>query len=201
MKPGFLTAAAMATAVSAAPAAFAQVDSVRLGVMQHNICVIADDFLNQIDCSNADKEEGPNVAAELRFISPDFLAWAASPHPYLMASVNTRGNTSYIAAGLQWDWQFAPDWRLEPGFGYAIHDGELNNKFPNGTPENIAFDAEHVLLGSRDLFRTSLALTWEISPDFALQGIYEHLSHGQILGDGRNQGLDEFGIRAVWNFD
>ena len=33
-----------------------------------------------------------------------------------------------------------------------------------------------------------------------MQGIYEHLSHGQILGEGRNQGLDEIGVRAVWKF-
>jgi lipid A 3-O-deacylase len=58
-----------------------------------------------------------------------------------------------------------------------------------------------VLLGSRDLFRTSLALTWDLSESFAVQGIYEHLSHGQILGSGRNQGLDEIGVRAVWRFN
>ena len=199
MKPVLLAAAAGAV-MTGAPAAVAQVDSIRLGVMKHNICVIADNFLGQIDCSNADKEDGPSVTAELRFRSPDFLAWAASPHPYVIASVNTRGNTSYIAAGLEWDLQLAEGWRLEPGFGYALHDGEVNNRFPNGTPESTEFDAQHVLFGSRDLFRTSLALTWELSADFALQGIYEHLSHGQILGEGRNQGLDQVGLRAVWNF-
>ena len=57
-----------------------------------------------------------------------------------------------------------------------------------------------MLLGSRDLFRSSLALTWDMSNDFALQAIYEHLSHGQVLGTGRNQGLDEIGLRAVWKF-
>lgn len=199
MKPVLLVAAASA-AMAAAPTAAAQIDSIRVGAMLHNICVIEDGFLGQVDCSNADKEDGPNIAAELRFKSPEFLAWAASPHPYVMASVNTRGDTSYIAAGLEWDLEIVPGWRFEPGFGYAIHDGELDNKFPNGTPENIEFDSRHVLLGSRDLFRTSIALTWELSSDFAIQSIYEHLSHGQILGEGRNQGLDEFGIRAVWNF-
>ena len=50
--------------------------------------------------------------------------------------------------------------------------------------------------GREDLFRTTLALTWDIGETWALQGIYEHLSHGQILGEGRNQGLDEIGMRA-----
>ncbi len=193
MKPVLLFAAASVAAIVVAPAAVAQVDSVRLGVMQHNICVI--------DCKNADKESGVNVAGELRFKSPDFLGWAGSPYPYLMASVNTEGNTSYGGGGLSWDFEFAPGWSLEPGLGYVLHDGVNNNPFANGTPEAAAFFEENVLLGSTDLFRTSLALTWEISPGFAVQGIYGHLSHGQILGKGRNQGLDEIGIRAVWKFD
>lgn len=192
MKPVFL-AVAVAAAVVTAPAAVGQVDSVRLGVMKHNICVI--------DCKNADKESGVNISGELRFKSPDFLGWAGSPHPYLMVSANTDGNTSYGGGGLEWDFEFAPGWRLEPGFGYVIHDGDINNPFASGTQEAVDYSEEHVLLGSRDLFRTSLALTWEFSPGFAVQGIYEHLSHGQILGEGRNQGLDEIGIRAVWNFN
>ncbi|MEZ6030881.1 MAG: acyloxyacyl hydrolase [Hyphomonadaceae bacterium] len=192
MKPVFLAVAA-AAAVVAAPASVGQVDGVRLGVMKHNICVI--------DCKNADKESGVNISGELRFKSPDFLGWAGSPHPYLMVSANTDGNTSYGGGGLEWDFEFAPGWRLEPGFGYVIHDGDINNPFASGTQEAVDYSADHVLLGSRDLFRTSLALTWEFSPGFAVQGIYEHLSHGQILGEGRNQGLDEIGVRAVWNFN
>jgi lipid A 3-O-deacylase len=185
--------AAATAAVISAPAASAQVDSVRLGVMQHNICVI--------DCKNADKESGPNISGELRFKSPDFLGWAGAPHPYLMASVNTQGNTSYAGGGLSWDFEFTPGWHLEPGFGYVVHDGENTNPFANGTPEAAAFFEEHVLLGSTDLFRTSLAVTWDLSETFAVQAIYEHLSHGQILGEGRNQGLDEIGVRAVWKFN
>lgn len=184
--------AASAAAV-AAPAAHAQVDSIRVGAMQHNICVL--------DCKNADKEDGPNIVAEARFASPDWLGWAFAPHPYLMASGNTQGNTSYIAGGLEWDFEVAQGWHIEPGFGYALHDGEIRNKFASGTPEAAAFSEEHVLLGSRDLFRSSLALTWDVSNDFAVQAIYEHLSHGQILGTGRNQGLDEIGVRAVWKFN
>lgn len=189
MKTVFL---ALAAAALVAPAASAQIDSVRLGVMKHNICVS--------DCKNADKESGVNINGELRFASPDWLGWAASPHPYVMASVNTDGNTSYGGVGLEWDWHFAPSWHLEPGFGYVIHDGSVNNPFANGTPEAAAFAEDHVLLGSKDLFRSSLALTWDVSETWAVQGIYEHLSHGQILAKGRNQGMDEVGVRVVWRF-
>lgn len=184
-------AAVLAPALFAVPAD-AQIDSARLGLMQHNICVT--------DCKNADKENGPNVSGELRFASPGFLAWAGSPHPYLMGSVNTDGNTSYGGVGLEWDFAFADRWHFEPGFGYVLHDGAVNNPFPAGTQAAVDFSEENVLLGSEDLFRTSLALTYDLSESWAVQGIYEHLSHGQVLASGRNQGLDEIGVRLVWNF-
>ncbi|MDP3739295.1 MAG: acyloxyacyl hydrolase [Hyphomonadaceae bacterium] len=183
---------ALAVAAVVAPAATAQVDSARLGVMKHNICVS--------DCKNADKESGVNISGELRFASPDFLSWAWSPHPYVMASVNTDGNTSYAGLGLEWDFELGDLWHVEPGFGYVLHDGVVNNPFPSGTQAAVDYSADHVLLGSRDLFRTSLALTYDFSESLALQAIYEHLSHGQILGEGRNQGMDEIGLRLVWNF-
>ena len=188
MKFVFAAVAAMAMAPSAA----AQIDSARLGVMMHNICVT--------DCKNADKESGVNISGELRFVSPDFLSWALSPHPYLVASVNTDGNTSFGGVGLSWDFPLGGGWRFEPGIGYVLHDGSVNNPFPSGTQEAVDYSNEHVLLGSEDLFRTSLALTWDVAETWSVQAIYEHLSHGQILGNGRNQGLDELGLRLVWNF-
>jgi lipid A 3-O-deacylase len=184
---------AVGAAAFFAPVAIAQVDSARLGVMKHNICVT--------DCKNADKESGVNINGELRFKSPDWLGWAGSPHPYLMGSLNTDGNTSYGGGGLEWDFEFAKGWHFEPGFGYIIHDGDINNPYPSGTQAAVDYSADHVLLGSRDLFRTNLALTIDLAENWAVQGIYEHLSHGQILGTGRNQGLDELGVRVVWRFN
>jgi lipid A 3-O-deacylase len=188
MKPMLALAAAMVIA----PAAAAQVDSVRIGVMDHNICVT--------DCKNADKEDGVNINGEIRFASPEFLSVILSPHPYVMVSANTDGATSYAGVGLEYDWEFAPGWHFEPGFGYVVHDGEVNNPYASGTQAAVDFSSNHVLLGSRDLFRTSLALTWDVTDTISVQGIYEHLSHGQILGSGRNQGMDEVGVRLVWNF-
>jgi len=179
-------------AVLSAPAASAQIESVRLGVMKHNICVS--------DCKNADKESGVNINGEIRFESPGFLAFMWSPKPYVMASVNTDGNTSYGGFGLQYDIPLGDTFRFEPGFGYVLHDGSVNNPYPSGTQQAVDFSENHVLLGSEDLFRTSLALTWKLSDTWGVQAIYEHLSHGQILGKGRNQGLDEIGVRAVWTF-
>jgi lipid A 3-O-deacylase len=184
--------AAFGAALMTAPAANAGVDEVHVGVMAHNICVI--------NCDNADKEDGPNVEFQVSFDSPDFLRWAFSPQPYLMASVNTADATSFAGAGLEWRWDFADGWALEPGLGIVVHNGETNNPYANGTPEAEVFNDEHVLLGSDALFRTSLGLTRQLSGPWEAQLFYEHLSHGQILASGRNQGLDEVGIRIGYRF-
>jgi lipid A 3-O-deacylase len=56
------------------------------------------------------------------------------------------------------------------------------------------------LLGSRDLFRTTFALEREFGPHWGAQLHYEHMSHGQILDQGRNQGLDYVGVRILRRF-
>lgn len=173
------------------PAKAEIVDSVRFGVMDHNVKVLTP--------KNANKEDGFNVSAEVRFSKLDIFGETWSPHPYAMTSINTAGTTSYIAAGLEWDFEFLEGWHFQPGFGYSLHNGELES---NGatSQERAVFDANHLLLGSRDLFRTSLAVTKDINDKWALQLIYDHLSHGQTLGNGRNQGLDDIGLRVVYTF-
>ncbi|MEQ8301087.1 MAG: acyloxyacyl hydrolase [Hyphomonas sp.] len=165
-------------------------DEVRVGVMQHNVCVT--------DCNNADKEDGPNISAELVLTSPDFLSVILAPRPYVMGSVNTSGNTSFGAAGLIWNFKLTDRLSFEPGVGYALHDGALESPFPVGDPKSDAFTSNHVLLGSHDLFRTSLAFNYAIDERWGAQVMYEHLSHGQVLGNGRNQGLDNVGLRVTY---
>lgn len=185
----FLAAACAATSAAASAQI---VDEVRLGVVQHNVCVL--------DCDNADKEGGPNINGEIVFGSPDILGFIWSPRPYVMASYNTAGDTSFGGFGLHWNWDFADGWSLEPGVGYVIHDGELTFPFPQGDPRNDPISASKVFFGSRDLFRTSLSLNRDLAGPWGVQLMYEHLSHGQILGNGRNQGLDNIGIRLSYAF-
>ena len=186
-----LLAGAAALMASAANAGV--VEEVRLGVLQHNICVL--------DCDNADKEDGPDISGEIVFKSPDLLSWAFDPRPYLGVTANTAGNTSFYGGGLQWSFGITDNLSFEPGLGYFFHDGYNENPFVQRTPESTAFGEEHVFMGSDDLFRTSLALTYDFNEDWAAQLMYEHYSHGQILGNGRNQGMDNIGIRIAYTFD
>lgn len=169
---------ALASLVGAGKAE-AQVDEIRLGAAAHNI-------LDEEDKENG----GVNVNGEIVFRSPEFLDILGSPRPYLMVSYNTEGFTSWAGAGLYWRWEFADGWAFEPGFGYVIHDGELDVPAPG----------DRILFGSRDLFRETFALEREFGDHFAMQVYFEHLSHGQILDEGRNQGVEELGLRGIWRF-
>ena len=186
-----MTLAASAVAMLAGGANAQLVEEFRTGIMAHNICIT--------DCKNADKEEGVNVQGELVFASPDFFSYILSPRPFVMASINTSGETGFGGGGLMWNWDFAEDWSFEPSLGYVIHNGETKNPFVTGTPEAAVF-GENLLLGSEDLFRTGLAVNRDFGDAWGGQILYEHLSHGQILGEGRNQGLDSLGVRVYWRF-
>ncbi len=187
-----LTALFALTAAMPGIAAADIIEETRLGVLQHNICVL--------DCDNANKEDGPNIEAEIVFGSPDFLNFALSPRPFIVGSVNTAGDTSFGGAGLVWQFAFSDKWHIEPGFGYVIHDGAEESPFPQGDPRSDAFNRDNILFGSEDLFRTSLSLGRRMGPNWGAQVTYEHLSHGQILGDGRNQGVDNIGVRLFYHF-
>jgi lipid A 3-O-deacylase len=172
---------------AATGAAYAEIEEIALGALAHNIEVI--------DPKNANKEESPSLDGQVTFSSPTFLAWAGHPRPYVAIAPNLAGDTSFAAVGLTWRIPLGEDWAFEPGFGYALHDGDVRNPFPNGDPRATSFTDQNVLLGSEDLFRSSFALTRQLSDRIGLQLIYVHYSHGQILGSGRNQGMDQAGLR------
>lgn len=171
----------------------------RFGVLAHNIPV-------GINPGNENQESGENIQAEIVFHTPNLLKWKYffKPNPYIIGSVNTAGNTSFGGFGLLWDWEFGRNkaWAVETGLGYIVHNGAIDLPFPGvpGSVENAEFDANNILFGSRDLFRTSLGLSRDFNERWGAQIIYEHLSHGQILGQGRNQGNDSIGGRVFYKF-
>jgi lipid A 3-O-deacylase len=183
----------VAVAALSAPA-HADVEEVRVGVVGN----IRSDHGDIVE----GKHEGANVEIDLVSSSPDFLNLIGSPRPYLMASIATEDDgVNFGGVGLIWRWEFADGWAFEPGFGYIVHDGEIDNPFPPGSADGIAFEEDNQLLGSRDLFRTTFALEREFGERFAAQLYWQHMSHGQILDSGRNQGLDYVGMRFSYRFD
>ena len=109
--------------------------------------------------------------------------------------------------GLDWTWQSVSGFFAGFSFGLAYHTGNLEQATelcPAGTtcalPGNRRYvDTGKVSLGSRILFRESLALGWRFGPHrLALYGA--HLSHGSIFDDD-NDGLNFVGLRYGYRFN
>lgn len=172
-----------------APAKSQILEEIRLGAAAHDL--------------TEPTEGGEQIVVEAVFASPEFFpGWLLDARPYAYGSFNTQGYTNLGAAGLAWSRDLAPRFRLEGSFGIAYHDGVKD--LPPATPENeadrIRLSQTRALLGSNFLFRTQLAVDYRVSPRLYAGVFYEHFSHGQILGSGRNQGLDELGGRLVYRF-
>lgn len=171
----------------------------RLGVLAFNPDI-------GINPENNGEEDGASLQAEILFQTPRFLKWKYffSPEPYIVGALNTAGDTNFGGVGLSWDFQLGRRglWEFESSFGYIIHDGEIDIPFPDapGNLANQAFDDENILFGSRDLFRSTFGINRHLDEHWGVSFYYEHLSHGQILGSGRNQGADSLGGRIYYRF-
>ncbi len=189
----FVGLAAVASSFPALPAK-AQISEVRGAIMAHNI---------ETNVSkNAGKEDGPDLQVEVLWNSPDWLRFAFSPRPGVVASLNTQGETSFAGVGLDWTFPVSKNITIDPYLGYVIHNGDpLNNPYaPADSVRRAKFNAEELALGSRDLFRLGFAVGYRHSESWTSYLVYEHLSHGHILGGSKNQGIDNVGIRLGRNF-
>ncbi|MEH6663832.1 MAG: acyloxyacyl hydrolase [Brevundimonas sp.] len=184
-KPPFLLFFSVVAACASASTALAQADGleVRTAVLYHDVNHPGADAV----------ESGADI--ELQVLGPrmDALGMLGRPRPYVSAALNTAGDTSFAAVGVVWRRDWTPRWSGEIQFGYAIHDGEIDSTDP-------VIAASRLQLGSRDLFRTALGVDYRLSPDWSVGLQWTHLSHGEILGDGRNQGIDAAGIRVARRF-
>ncbi len=169
-----------------------ELEEVRLNVLVHDV--------NLTGNGAGGKESGADIQGELVFSSPGFLSWAGSPRPYLNGSLNTSGETNFGGFGLAWQQGFTSSIYGEFDFGLVIHDGIVNLPTNPGDPERIRLDATRVILGSRALFRSTFVLGLHLNEQWDAAFVFEHLSHGQILASGRNEGLDNLGIRLSYKF-
>lgn len=174
--------AAAALAACAAAPGHAQLSELRVGVVAHDV----------IDHA----EDGPQIGLEALFESPGFLKPVGAPRPYVYASLSTQGYTNLAAAGLNWTARPTPRWSIEGALGLSYNDGveDIVDLAPDD-PVRIEIARTRALLGSEWLFHTRLGTDYALTERWAVGVYYEHFSHGQILASGRNQALDEIGVR------
>jgi len=208
----FLTAFA-AGALAFSTHATAQISEVRAGVNLHDI-----DWTGL--GNGRDKERSVALNGEIVFEEPEFLKWALTPQPYIGGALNLEGETSYGGAGLLWRQTFGEGFYFDFSFGLVAHDGNLETKpsqfivdvtsgaipgpysreqVERFNADFAAFRAEQnstIDYGSRILFREQFALGYRWSDDWSAHIFVEHLSHGNILVQGKpNEGLDTLGVR------
>ena len=181
-----LAAVSLTGAANAQSSGFG-LEEIRLGVAAHDL--------------TDHSEDGPQIVGDLMFSSPDFLERIWSPRPFLSANISTQGYTNLVTAGLAWDYGVTDRLSLEASFGLSYNDGVLE-VYPDrdGPVEAQRIKDTRALLGSDWLFRTGFAADYALNQHWSLGVFYEHHSHGQILASGRNQGLDELGLRMSYRF-
>jgi lipid A 3-O-deacylase len=202
--------------------AWAQVDEVRVGVGAHDLRIIE---FRDID----PKEKSVVLNGEVIFEKPDFFKWKYAPRPYAGGQLNLGGGTSYGGAGFVWRQNFGKNFYGDFAFGLVVHDGSLeveppreiiqqletlniidlppDQRFDAAIPFFTAFDnelafrrANTIEYGSRVLFREQFTLGVNLDDKWATEAYFEHVSHGNILSNGSNDGSDSAGIRLNRKF-
>jgi hypothetical protein len=107
--------------------------------------------------------------------------------PYVLGALNSRGDTSFVAAGLSY--RFGNRVYVRPGVGVALHNGSAGNF---EVPRNGEIE-----FGSRVLFEPELAVGIQATDRLGIEASLVHLSQGQLFGK-QNPGIDNIGIRLNW---
>ena len=194
MKKLTLLLASLVTILNSTPA-FAQISEVRFGISNFD-----EEILDLGISAVNGRESSVAINAEIIFEEPEFLKWALTPQPYINATLNLEGETSFGGAGLMWRQSFNDKFYGDFSFGLAIHDGTNRVDRDNLNFFEILERAdEEISFGSRILFRQQLTLGYRVTDDWAAEIFGEHLSNGQILGSV-NEGVDILGVKASKRF-
>lgn len=107
--------------------------------------------------------------------------------PYIFGALNSKGDTSYAAAGLSM--KFGDRIYIRPGVGLAVHTGSTED-FDDPSNKRIEF-------GSRILFEPEIGIGARLNDRASIEASWVHLSHGTLFG-GQNPGIDNIGVRLNW---
>lgn len=130
-------------------------------------------------------EEGVDFQLGIRSEPIEGLKVIGKPSAYLFGSLNSKGDTSLVAAGLSW--KIGKQFYVRPGIGIAVHDGPKLRYAANGRRTD---------LGSRILFEPELGVGYQINPRFSIEAHWSHVSHATLFDSEQNPGLDMIGARV-----
>jgi outer membrane immunogenic protein len=114
-------------------------------------------------------------------------SWLLSPRPFLGATISVQGKTDELFAGWTWSAPVPGPFLLEGSFGGTVHDQPLFVSYPD-RPE----------LTTRFLFRESIAVGYQIDPQWRVLVSAEHESDGDL--GYLNHSVDRAGIELGRKF-
>ena len=132
-------------------------------------------------------EEGVDLQAGVRSEPIEALSIVGKPSLYAFGSVNTAGDTNFVAAGVSWKIDLGPVY-LRPGVGLALHDAPAFRLDPE---TRIRTD-----LGSRVLFEPEIAIGVPVSERVSVEASWVHISNARLFNSQQNPGIDMIGVRA-----
>jgi hypothetical protein len=135
-------------------------------------------------------ESGADIEAGYRTAPLQSLSRWGDFRLYGFGSVNTSGGDDFLSGGFAWRLHLSPRVYAQAGIGGAVQDGPATqHPAPGGRLD----------LGSRFLFEPEATLGVNLSPRWAVELSYLHLSHGYLAGSN-NPGLDDLGLRVIYRF-
>jgi hypothetical protein len=202
VKKALFTAAACVAVATSAPAVAGEAF---VGVYKHDVTFIGD----AVGLGAAGREDGVDVHLGYRTDRIQSLRWLGKPQVHAMVSINSENTSNFVAAGFDWRIELGRPggFYLRPGMGLAYTDGKAGLPPANAPGLSQAEIDRRTKLyytridfGSHVLFEPELALGYDLSDSWSAELSYTHLSNGQIFHQGKNQGLDDAGVRLVYKF-
>lgn len=175
-----------------------------VAAMAHDVTFVGD----AVGLGAAGREGGVDLHLGMRSNRIEALSAIGAPQFHGFVSVNSEGTSNFVAAGLDWPIALGGGGLyLRPGLGLAYTDGETGLP-PVNEPGISQAEIERRLVlyntridfGSQVLFEPELALGYWVNDRVAVELAYTHLSNGQVFAKGKNQGLDDFGVRLNVKF-
>jgi hypothetical protein len=184
-----------------APLSTARSAEILVGVFAHDVTFIGD----VIGVGSAGREGGEDLHIGLRSDHIEALSLIGRPQAHGLLSVNSDGTSNFVAAGLSWPIALPGQFYVRPGLGLAYTDGEAGLPAVNApelTPPEIQrrlkLYRSRIDFGSHLLFQPELSIGRVLSPRWSAELTYLHLSNGQVFAHGKNQGLDDAGLRLIY---
>jgi hypothetical protein len=155
----------------------------------------------------AGREDGVDLHLGVRSDRIEVFEMIGRPQAHAFISINSEGTSNFVAAGLSWPIDVTDRVYVRPGLGLAYTDGKVDlpavNE-PGIPPAEITRRLElyntRIDFGSHLLFQPEVAVGLRLTERLSAELSWVHISNGAILGSGKNQGMDDAGVRLIYAF-